>query len=222
MDIIPTLLTAIIGSASATALVGFISLHWLKNRATRYIDTVVVEGIKAHHTRKIEELKTELSQKTELVKGNITAEIEFRKFQLPVYKELWAALAGVKIAGDALWEKATIENLMTFREKLAVAEQAVHGLAPLMPAEDYERCGKIIQEFQSFRVGKMELIELRNYAFDATAYNASFEYEKDAARIVKENGDHRENYNALLLEMQNKARGHIERPVADARILVAA
>jgi hypothetical protein len=217
MDI-QTLLAAIVGSASATALVGFVSLQWLKNRATTYIDTVVVEGIKSHHAKQIEELKTELLQKTELVRGNITAEIEFRKFQLPVYKELWAALAGVKIAGSALWEKATVENLTAFREKLAVAEQAVHGAAPLMPAEDYERFGKIIEEFQKFRVGKMELFELRNYEYEGN----NSQYKKDADRIVKANRKHMENYNVLLLEMQNKARSHIERPVADARILVAA
>jgi hypothetical protein len=217
-----TVLTALFGSGAATTLVIVASVKWAKDRATNYLDTSVVEAIKTDHTKKIEELKSELTAKMELLKGNIAAEVEYRKFELPAYKELWAALAGVKLAGDLLWKKAEVNNLSVFRQKLAAAEQQVHGLAPLLPDNDYQKLASLIEEFQKFGVGKEGLIQLRDYEYAPDHDNYPIEYQYEIDRIVRENGERRDRYNDLLKAMQARSREHLHRPLSDARANVPA
>ena len=208
-----TLLTTILGSGASITAAIIVCVKWAERRATTYLDTSVTEEIKRYHAAKLEELKEQLAGNLELAKGNISVEVELRKFQLPLYSNLWAVLADVKVTGDILWRACTFDNLTAFRDRLAIAERLVHATGGLLPIEEYQQLAHLIESFQEFKIGKEEL--LRTYENRAELYA---EWMDSINITIQNNRGLWTRYNELFQKMQATSREHFHRPLTDAAL----
>jgi hypothetical protein len=202
------LLTTLFGAGTATALVSAVSIKWVKDRGTKYLDESVVGAIEAHHSRELEKFKRILAGDLERQKGDITTEVELRKFELPVYNSLWTALAKVKLSGDALWREVTFDNLGDFRDRLREAELLVHASGALLPYEEYTQLVALIEKFQSFQVGKAEL--LRTYQYEPGLQ----QFSQTISEMIAQNRKNWNSYNELFVALQAVTRKHIYGPLA--------
>jgi hypothetical protein len=107
----------------------------------------ILEKEKAKHNRDLEAYKSQLE--LEVNKSNRYVEAQFE-----LYNSLWEALYELKIAGDALWEEASLENLTGFAVSLTKADDMIQKRSLLIEPDHHARLIDLIETFDNFRIGK--------------------------------------------------------------------
>ena len=86
---------------------------------------------------------------------------KIRETQFTLYSELWVSLYDLRLAGDKLWQEATKTNLQNFEKQLQETELKINRSSLLIEENDIRDLRIITDKFLDFRVGKRELIRLR-------------------------------------------------------------
>ena len=140
----------------------------------------------AHHARELELLKNNLDLSR-------TQQNRLSEAQFNLYVEVWNKLQEVKTAGDRLWEKASPDTLVAFRESLRAAYLAANRGRLILSEEHYTQLTELLRHFKDFEVGKAKLIETR----DLHDVEQGFDI-LEIMNQVEENGQAKDSYDRLL------------------------
>jgi len=192
---------ASIGGA-AVALLGL--SKWLGNVWANKI----LEKEKAKHNRELEGYKSQLELGVDKSSRYIEA-------QFDVYNSLWDALYSLKLAGDVLWEEASVRNLKTFASNLTKAEQMIHKRGLLIEEEHERELMALVEAFDNFRIGKEHLIELRKGGYIRLTSYESETVNRFIQRAIDDNRHIRDRYNDLVDRMRFSLRRQLRGNLPD-------
>lgn len=166
----------------------------------------ILENEKAKHNRELEEYKSRLELEVNKSSRYIDA-------QFDLYNSLWEALYSLRVAGDALWDRASLKNLKSFTAKLTKAEEMIHKRSLLIEVDHQRQLIALIQAFDGFRIGKENLINLRKGSYLQLTKVETGSVNAMIQRAIDENRGIRNQYNALAdriqLSLQERMRGNL-------------
>jgi len=133
----------------------------------------------------------------------------FWKERLEAYSKTWRALQVVRVAGDALWESASPENILTFANALQFAKIRVNDDAIFFENGDYHELLNLLKIFGNFYVGKQRLIRIRTRA-DLDRARSSPPIRR-MQRQINENRETKVKYESLLDQIMESFRVRLSR-----------
>lgn len=150
----------VLGSITTAGVIILALAGWLgKVWASR-----ILEQDKAKYNREMEELKNKLNKELESYKSQIDlAKLVLSRYsenQFNLYNKLWSSLCDLKIAGNMLWNKADVENLLDFTDRLRKTKEEVIKGALLIEDSHYKQLIELLDKFSNYAVGKYQLIEI--------------------------------------------------------------
>lgn len=126
-------------------------------------------------------------------------ENKFAKSQFEAYCNAWKSLQGLRVAGDDLWEIASQENVIVFAKRLREAKTIVREEEIFLEDKDREDLNKVLRDFMNFRLGKVELIEIRSKRdIEKYSYMSEEQIEREVSRQIQENYKYKIQYEQLL------------------------
>ncbi|WGG46484.1 hypothetical protein [Rossellomorea sp. DA94] len=163
----------------------------------------LLEVIKNVHQNQLEGVKSDLNKKLEEVKMNYQKEIEnhkndlldlarYSEYQFKLYNELWASLYDLKYEADNLWNHASNLHMQSFALQLYETKRRVGQNTLLIRDDHYRALIDTIEAFEQFRVGKHDLISLRNRRTNITTVD------REIQNLIDANRDIKNEYNILL------------------------
>ena len=159
MTVITVSLT-ILCSAAGTGAIIFKLSNWLgKVWANK-----ILEQDKARYNKEIEILKNGFNKDLEFYKSQIELSkltlSRYSEGQFNLYSRLWSTLAGLKIAGDKLWDKVDKGSLLEFSTKLKLTKEEVSKNALLIEDAHEQELILLLTHFGEYEIGKYKLAEL--------------------------------------------------------------
>lgn len=125
----------------------------------------IMESYKAQQGKDLETLKNQYSIELEKYKSRaniLFSQLErFNAQQFSLYNDLWISLLDLKVMADALWNRASPDDLLRFSRQLKETSKAVERGAIFLEEEHYTNLQGLINIFKNFEFGKTRLIELR-------------------------------------------------------------
>lgn len=118
-----------------------------------------------------------------------------KRFELN--NQLWHSLVELKYKANLLWEKADNLRLKEFVTQLNDTTIQIEKSFLLLKEKDQKKLHNIINEFESFRIGKKELIELKR------ANKLSHQNIDEIKDAIKHNHHIKVKYENLLNEIQH-------------------
>ena len=125
-------------------------------------------------------------------------ENNFTKSQFEAYSEVWKSLQGLRIAGDDLWEKASHENVIAFAERLRETSKFVYEGEIFFDDKDRDNLLEVLRCFGQYRIGKMELIDIRTKRELEESIESEKEFESVVTEKIKRNYKNKTLYEQLL------------------------
>ena len=187
------LILAILGAAGGSAVLVAGLGAWLgKVWAAR-----IRESDRARFQREIERLRSDL----EVSRAQLN---RISEAQFSLYSQVWMHLQDLKVIGDQLWERATIEKLHALGSALAHAQLAIHRGRLIMVEAHYQELLRILSDFAQYQVGKARLIEIRSQ--QELEENFQLDLGQRVIEQIGANGAVRERYGALLDEVVHDFR----------------
>lgn len=193
--------TAIISSTGGATLIilGFSS--WLgKVWANR-----ILERDRARYQSEIEQLKNKLDSERDKVSFAFSMYFEG---QFKIYNGLWVSLVELKYCVDQLWADATNHNLGIFIRALKKAQRQIQNSALLIEADHYNQITTAMQAFADYRVGKEQLVSIKN---------AGKIDPLEVQQIINENAQNRQ----LILQFTDDMLEKMRTQLRDAGVLLA-
>jgi hypothetical protein len=123
------------------------------------------------------------------------------KFQS--YWDIWRKLQLLRLAGDDLWNEVNEDNILAFTERLREISGKVEESAIFFDEEDYVALKNILQDFASFRLGKIRLWKIRSQE------DFRFVFMDDAVDQIEHNRDCKSRYETLLNKIRVSFRGRL-------------
>jgi hypothetical protein len=152
----------------------------------------IKESDRARFQRDIERLRSDL----ELSRARLN---RISEAQFTLYSQVWMHLQDLKVIGDQLWERATVEKLHALGGALANAQLAIHRGRLVMVEAHYQELIGILSEFAKYQVGKERLIEIRSQR--ELEDNFQLDLGQRVIDQIRANGAIRERYGRLLDEV---------------------
>jgi len=133
-----------------------------KNTATKEdIEKITSQVESVKQSYKIEFDK--IQKKNDLIVSEIKdTKNRYNSKQFELYNELWSSLIDLKMSANDLWASATGKKLKDFSTKLFNAKVSIEKSSLLIEDTHYNELIRIIRKFEEFRIGKKELITIRN------------------------------------------------------------
>jgi hypothetical protein len=166
--------------------------------ANKFFPAYFKEKGKNYATKEdIEEITTKIESVKEKYDSLKQIKQRYSSHQFDLYNELWRALIDLKVSADTLWNKITRTGLKDFANKVFKAKNMIEKSALLIETEHYEKLMAIMQEFEKFQFGKLELIKLRNLSVHEQDFD-----EHEIFNIVEANRIKKEEYTSLLNKLK--------------------
>ncbi|XRG77041.1 hypothetical protein V5E38_14425 [Rossellomorea sp. GAMAL-10_SWC] len=185
LKVFPTTLTKILSE-----------IHQQKNRVLlediKKDNQVQIEGLKHDFSKKLEEVKLNYQKNIEIHKTALLDVARYSEYQFKLYNELWASLYDLKHSADELWTLADTSNLKNFAQQLNDTKKKIGQNVLLINEVDYIALMDIIETFEKFRIGKVDLISFRNKRINHNNIN---QYDIE---IIISNEMIKNHYNSLL------------------------
>ena len=112
------------------------------------------EKIKSSYEKEIENYKSELDKSKSLF-------FRYSESQFNLYNDLWGTLCKLESTVDDLWDQANGENLLSFALHLDKTINRIKTHRLLIEDDHYEKLKKILDTLNKFRLGKTNLIRMR-------------------------------------------------------------
>lgn len=172
------------GAVIALAIIRWFGGVWEKR---------IIENEKAKHAIELEALKNRYTREFEEYKSNlqflIARSARFDNGQFETYLKIWESLQELKFAGDALWNRANRENLLSFKDKLEIALLTIHAKALFFDEEHYKELNELVRQFQRFSEGKEMLIAIRERNLENDIAKEEIKRQVDQNRHLKSRYD---------------------------------
>lgn len=167
---------------------------------------------RAKHERELETLKSGFERELEHYRSELNrVSARFERYdarQFETYGQIWAALYELKLAADALWEKASPGNLARFGHQFQDTSSITGKLSLYIEDEHYRKLRELLLRFGDFEVGKQRLYELKN------PRNRAREAElADIGKLISLNGQFKMEYDALIERIQQDFRAQLRMPI---------
>lgn len=152
------------------------------------------------HAEELEHLKASYSDA--LTKTNHELEKAERRHylysqsQFELYNSLWKQLIYTKRLADALWKDANPKKLPSFADQIGQTKFVIEENMLLIEEEHYNKLMDLMEEFESFKVGKQRLAEIRQSTPEEILANIH-----DVSEMIRENGDCKERYDDLVTQI---------------------
>lgn len=189
----------LLGSGIVAAIVKF-AADWISKRTLDHYNN--------QHSKELEDLKAKYLQA--LAKTNFELEKAQRRHQLysqsqfELYNSLWMQLVYTRRLADDLWQDANPQRLPSFADQIGQTKHVIEMNMLLIEEEHYNQLVKLMDEFESFKVGKQSLIELRKSSVDDILANIS-----DVTQMIAVNGESKKRYDELVSQIGNSFRKQI-------------
>ena len=122
--------------------------------AANNIANLMLEKYKHTQEQEIESYRTRASQ--------VISQVErFSSQQFTQYNQLWIALVDLRLLADQIWENLTKGNLQAFIAQLIITNKAIQESAIFLEDKHYTQLLDIIDAFNTYRGGKINLFELK-------------------------------------------------------------
>lgn len=157
-----------------------------------------LEALKASYTKDLEETKTKLENTKTLFN-------RYTEHQFILYTDLYRSLYDLKIAADRLWESAEYNTLRDFSQQLNTTINTVEKSVLLIEDRHYEQLSRLLDTFANYKVGKTELIQLRNRIQHNSAVNRV-----DIELVINNNNIQKEDYTVLIKEIGRLFKSQIK------------
>lgn len=209
----------------------------LANRFTekfRLASEQQIKLIEAHHAKEMSELQFDHDKKLDEQKQRLqfefdaqrqTLQIEaaqnmrFLEKQFDLYLLLWDKLQELSFAGDKLWDEASLDNLVSFTEAYQQTRLVIDKVSLVMDENNFRMLKDVLRDFERFRIGKRNIVELRTGNSVKLAYSEYVHHEGDIQQFqheiknqVEYNRFHRDRYLQILenirQELQVKLAGN--------------
>ncbi len=118
----------------------------------------ILEKDKLKYTTELERIKTKLQNESQ--KQNLIFSLYFEG-QFKLYNDLWISLSDLQSGVDELWAEASPKNLKKFVSSLRKAKTKIRSSALLIEPDHYNDIMVAIENIESYKVGKKELILAR-------------------------------------------------------------
>ena len=185
---------ALIGSVGGAAVIIIGLSTWLgKVWANR-----ILEEDKLRYSSELEKIKNELKSETE--KRNFVFSLYFEG-QFKLYNDLWVSLSELQDGVELLWSKANSRNLRNFITVLSKAKKQIRSSALLIEPDHYKEIMEVINNLESYRIGKEKLINSRR--------NIENVSEWEIQEIIEQNRNNRDRIFSFVDHMLNKMREQI-------------
>lgn len=148
-----------------------------------------LEELKANYINDLEEKKAEL-EKNKILFNRYTEN------QFALYTDLYGSLYDLKIVADRLWERAEYNALKEFSEQLNKTIITLEKSVLLIEDKHYEQLSELFDRFANYRIGKTELINLRN-----KPGNNFIVHNEDIRQVIRNNSIYKEEYTSLIKEI---------------------
>lgn len=125
--------------------------------------------------------------------------------QIDFYISLWPSLLELKSSADALWDRASMERLQVFVNRLDNAEKVLQQNKLLIDDDTrLHLLEMLIHEFWRFSSGKARLIDLRDKRVSIVRF--------DPQEIIQieRNGKTKDRYDRLIVEIEEKFRDKLK------------
>ena len=179
-----------------------------KNLATKEdIEKITsrVESVKQSYKIEFDKIQ----KKNDLIVSEIKdTKNRYNSKQFELYNELWSSLIDLKMSANDLWASATGKKLKDFSTKLFNAKVSIEKSSLLIEDTHYDELIKIIRKFEEFRIGKKELITMRNRTISDIDQLLRNNY---IDNIIEQNREVKTSYDDLLdtlkLQFKHTIRG---------------
>jgi len=185
---------AILGSVGGAVaiIIGFST--WLgKVWANR-----ILEQDKLKYSSELEKIKNKIQSESE--KQSLMFSLYFEG-QFKLYNDLWVSLSELQSGVELLWEEASPRNLKNFIFVLSKAKKQIRNSALLIEPNHYREIMEVIENLESYHVGKERLINARRHI--------EYVSESDIQDIINQNRHNRERINTFVEHMLEKMREQI-------------
>lgn len=157
-----------------------------------------LETLKASYTKELEEKRAVLENRNALLN-------RYSEHQFILYTELYKSLYDLKIAADDLWEKGEFKTLKNFSKQLNETIHSVEKSVLLIEDKHYEQLSKLLDTFANYKIGKTELIKMRN----KNEHNSSV-YSEDIFLVINNNSIRKDEYTEIINEIGNLFKSQIK------------
>jgi hypothetical protein len=128
---------------------------------------------------------------------------KFASTQFEAYFDIWRSLQALRIAGDALWERASHENIGQFAQQLRDTSSQIQIYQPFFEESHYHVLKELLNEFGRFRLGKVRLVEFISSRDEGRVIHSMAEDQIFRNREIKD------RYEALLEQIGNSFRAKL-------------
>lgn len=176
--------------------------------AADWISKRTLDSYNNQHAKELEALKAEYSEA--LVKTNHELEKAERRYylysqsQFELYNSLWMQLVNTRRMADELWKDADPQRLPSFADQISQTKYVIEMNMLLIEQDHYNQLIKLMEEFESFKVGKQTVFELRKASVDDILANI-----QDVSRMITVNQKCKERYDDLVSRIGDSFRTQI-------------
>lgn len=193
------LASMLVGGSIVAILVKFVS-NWISKRTLDYYNN--------QHAKELEQLKANYTEALTKTKHELD-KVERRHFiysqsQFELYNSLWKQLIYTKRLADALWGKADPQKLPSFADQIGQTKYVIEENMLLIEEEHYNKLITLMEEFESFKVGKQKLVELKQSTSEEILANID-----DVSEMIRNNGGSKDRYDALVSQIGDSFRKQI-------------
>ena len=176
--------------------------------AADWISKRTLDAYNNQHAKDLEALKAEYSEA--LVKTNHELEKAERRYylysqsQFELYNSLWMQLVNTRRMADELWKDADPQRLPSFADQISQTKYVIEMNMLLIEQDHYNQLIKLMEEFESFKVGKQTVFELRKSSVDDILANIH-----DVSRMISVNKECKVRYDDLVSRIGDSFRKQI-------------
>ena len=193
------LASLLVGGGIVAVLVRFVA-NWISKRTLDYYNNQHakdLEQLKANYTEALTKTKHELDKAER-------RHFIYSQSQFELYNSLWKQLIYTKRLADALWKNADPKKLPSFADQIGQTKYVIEENMLLIEEEHYNKLITLMEEFESFKVGKQKLVELKQSTPEEILANI-----EDVSEMIRKNGGSKERYDALVSQIGQSFRKQI-------------
>lgn len=167
---------------------------------SKFIGDIWKDRIKERERRRTEESLEIRKQKVGL--RRVQAD-RFANSQYEIYLQLWESLQSLSLTVDALWQKATTQNVGALAQELRDTKDKIQRWSLFFEDHHRHELLQLIKILEEFRAGKILLIDIRNRR-DLRFVSIHFVEEQ-----IEENRTLKERFENLLEELRCSFRDRL-------------
>jgi hypothetical protein len=167
---------------------------------SKFIGDILRDRIKERERRRTEQ---ELEYRKQRFGLRRVQAAKFAESQFDVYIELWQSLQGLRLTVDALWHRATKQNIATLARELAETKEKVQKWSIFFEEQHLCNLMRLFETLAHFKTGKIPLVEIRSKE------DMEFVYPEEIRYQIEQNQRYKEEFESLLEDMRKSFRNRL-------------